>query len=143
MSRLYEEHQTSRKKEQLDQVKIELFLQLTICRITSGTQSLNDCQLYMIEKEGFPVYRDPFRRGNLIIQILIDPITAKGLSPSQEKNVDRIKKLFNVLDFEEKHPDATEVFNRFSSQSFSCSGNCRQIRSQAAYPPVANRLESR
>ena len=105
LSRLFEEPQTPRKTEQqLDPVKIECFLQLTICRITSGNQTLNHCQMYMIEKEGFPVYRDPFRRGNLIIQILIDPINTKRIpsfQSSQAKYVDRIKKLFNVPDFEE------------------------------------------
>ena len=65
--------------------------------------------LYMVEKEGFPVWRDPYSKGNLIIQILIDPPLTKEVPASHSKYVDIVKKLFDVEEFEEVHPDAEEV----------------------------------
>lgn len=80
-----------------------------VIRISNGQETVNDCMLYMVENEGFPIWRDPQSKGNLIIQVLIDPPLCKDVPASHAKYVDEIKKCFSVEDFEYEHPDVEEV----------------------------------
>ncbi len=73
--------------------------------------------LYMVENEGFPIWRDPQSKGNLIIQVLIDPPLCKDVPASHAKYVDEIKKCFSVEDFEYEHPDVEEVCRIFNSRT--------------------------
>ena len=89
---------------------------IKLFRISNGEETVNDCMLYMVENEGFPIWRDPQSKGNLIIQILIDPPLSKDVPASHAKYVDEIKKCFNVEEFEDMHPDVEEVCRIFSSK---------------------------
>jgi len=80
-----------------------------VIRISNGEETVNDYMLYMVENEGFPIWRDPQSKGNLIIQMLIDPPLSKEIPASHAKHVDEIKKCFNVEEFEDMHPDVEEV----------------------------------